>query len=444
MARFLTAGYVPQAKQLEFHAAARECDRQDGPEMIGYGGTRGQAKTHAILAQVAMDDCQRFPGLKVLYLRKIQASAGEQLEDLVNKLLVAIAHLYNSTKGRVKFPNDSGIIIGGFKDEKDIDKYIGIEYDLIIIEDATTLTKIKIDQIRGSLRTSKEGWRPRIYMATNPGGVGHAWFKKMFVDPWTAHRQTLTRFIHTTMGDNVFINEGYARYLNSLTGWLRRAWRDGDFTIAAGQFFTPFDQAIHVIEPFYIDPGQLWWGALDYGFVHWTMAGLFARQGENYYVVDEYAARRKLTEQNANGIHAMLDRNNLNINQLRKFVAGPDVFAKRGQELTIADEYEANGLKLTPATTDRINGAARILTLLGNPNPAPGEDYIPPRLFIFDRCHRLIEQLPEMQHDPNRGEDVLKVDCDSDTGEGGDDAYDYCRYGLINDTRWTGVINYAG
>ncbi len=38
-----------------------------------------------------------------------------------------------------------------------------------------------------------------------------------------------------------------------------------------------------------------------------------------------------------------------------------------------------------------------------------------------------METLPAMQHDPNRPEDVLKVDAD-EHGVGGDDAADALRY----------------
>ncbi len=48
-------------------------------------------------------------------------------------------------------------------------------------------------------------------------------------------------------------------------------------------------------------------------------------------------------------------------------------------------------------------------------------------MFIHRRCGRLIETLPSLQHDPNRPEDVLKVDADDD-GNGGDDAADALRY----------------
>ena len=52
---------------------------------------------------------------------------------------------------------------------------------------------------------------------------------------------------------------------------------------------------------------------------------------------------------------------------------------------------------------------------------------VPARLFFHERCTRLIECLPSLQHDPNRPEDVLKVDADED-GVGGDDAADCLRY----------------
>jgi hypothetical protein len=157
MARFIHAGYVPLARSLEFHAAAIE----PGVELVGYGGSRGEAKSHAIIAQAGIDDCQKFDGMKWLYLRKIQKSAGEQFEDLMSKVLGNVPHKY--TRGILRFSNGSRFIIGGYRSENDIDAYIGVEYDGIILEDATTLTKSKFDRIRGSLRTSKEGWRPKLY-----------------------------------------------------------------------------------------------------------------------------------------------------------------------------------------------------------------------------------------------------------------------------------------
>ena len=65
---------------------------------------------------------------------------------------------------------------------------------------------------------------------------------------------------------------------------------------------------------------------------------------------------------------------------------------------------------------------AEVLQRLGDPDGG-----VRPTLSVHRRCGRLIETLPGLQHDPNRQEDVLKVDVDED-GVGGDDAADALRY----------------
>ena len=80
------------------------------------------------------------------------------------------------------------------------------------------------------------------------------------------------------------------------------------------------------------------------------------------------------------------------------------------------------GLSLKPANMDHINGWAEILQRLGDPGAG-----VRPTMFIHRPCARLLECLASLQHDPNRPEDVLKVDADEE-GIGGDDAADACRY----------------
>jgi phage terminase large subunit len=104
-------------------------------------------------------------------------------------------------------------------------------------------------------------------------------------------------------------------------------------------------------------------------------------------------------------------------------------------EQTIAEQYAAGGIALAPANDDRVNGAAEVLRLLG-------DERQPARLFVSERCRWLIECLPAMEHDPNRPEDVLKVDVDED-GNGGDDAYDALRYGLMARPAGSFVMRYA-
>src|ERR1035437_4319943 len=142
---FIKAGVFLQPKQLEFCALARECDNEficcpncsngeksefiskltgetrqaflrenkfkemegriiceicegrktiSGPKMILAGGGRGSAKSHGIFAQIFCDDCQRVPGLKFLFLRKVGQSNKEQVSDFVTKLLTNLPHKY--------------------------------------------------------------------------------------------------------------------------------------------------------------------------------------------------------------------------------------------------------------------------------------------------------------------------------------------------------------
>jgi hypothetical protein len=221
---FGRAGITLQHRQLAASAAARLCDRPDGPTAIGYGGARGGGKSHWLLAQMGADDCQRVPGLKCLLLRKVGKANLEHFEDLRRKLFSKLPHEFSAFRGILTFANGSRIIAGHFQNEKDIDAYLGLEYDVIGIEEATTLTARKYQDISTCCRSSKTfpstaqlstltsqlsasttdqlstlnsqlstpsispqlstpHWRPRIYSTTNPGGIGHSWYRKMFLPP---------------------------------------------------------------------------------------------------------------------------------------------------------------------------------------------------------------------------------------------------------------------
>lgn len=426
---FLSYGYVPQEKQLEFHAAARLCDDKNKPNEIGFGGARGGSKTFSTFAQVALDDCQRYPGLKVLFLRKVSKAANEAIEDLRYQLLQSCPHEFKTQKSTIIFPNGSKIIVGHFQNEKDIDNYLGLEYDIIVIEEATQLSFSKIEKIKTCNRSGKvyngEIFRPRMYYTTNPGGVGHSWFKKKFVEPYRAGTENDTKFIPSTVYDNKKINPEYIKTLESLTGWLREAWLDGSWDVFAGQFFSNWNYD-RIVKPISTPlPGQTVWCAMDYGFTHPTVVYLFSEYDGKVQVIDEFRAIKQLPSQNAEEIHAMLARHGLTVDSLDAFVAGRDVFANRGDEnaRTIADQYASHGIILTAAIDDRVNGWAELLKLFG-------DDKREPQIEISPLCKYLIQCIPSLQHNPKRPEDVLKTNVNDD-GENGDDEGDTLRYGVM-------------
>ena len=467
MENFLRAEILLQPRQMAASAAARRCDRADGPTALGYGGARGGGKSHWLLAQMGADDCQRVPGLKCLLLRKVGKANMEHFEDLRKRLFSGLKHEFAAYRGVLTFANGSRIIAGHFQSEKDIDAYLGLEYDVIGIEEATTLTSRKYQDISTCCRSSKvladgHHWRPRIYSTTNPGGVGHAWYRAKFILGLEKSDKSKAHFIPARVDDNQFNNPEYRQVLEGLTGWQKRAWLEGDWDIAAGQFFTTFRRAVHVVgdvddsgvSPQFLPPtipqkhagltplavfdetrAREWFIALDYGFAHYTVALLGCTDGDgNIFVVDEHAERLWLPQRHAAAIKAMIGRRKigdrrLELGDIKRIVAGADVFSRQSDGTTIAAQYAQHGLTLRVANTDRINGWAEILQRFGDVDGG-----IRPTLFIHKRCGRLIETLPTLQHDPNRPEDVLKVDADED-GVGGDDAADALRYLVATKSR---------
>ena len=417
--RFIKAGYIPLVGMLPFHAAARSADKGGGPEWIALGGKRGPGKSHTIMAQV-MDDCLRTKDLKVLFLRRIQKSAKESMEDVIRKVFTYTPH--SLTHNGLSLDNGSRIAIGGYKDANDIDKYLGIEYDIITIEECTQITEDKVMKLRGSLRSSKTTWRPRIYMSTNADGVGLGWFKKMFIEPNRNHTETVTRFFDVTNIYNPFINVEYEAFLDSLTGALRKAWKDGDWDAFAGQAFPMWNQTIHVISPFEIPIEWPRWRGIDEGFAAPFCCIWMTRDPQTrrmYAYREAYQKELTLTQQ-AELINSMSLANE----RFQFTYADPAMWQRKnaqGRVFSAADEYASRGIQLTRADNDRISGKRKIDSAL---SLAPDGE---PAVQIFSTCTNLIGQLSTLARDKLNPEDV------DTTAE--DHAYDAFRYSQTNERR---------
>ena len=436
--RFLNSGYVPLPWQWELHAAAREADRPEGPVQIAAGGSRGPGKTHGIFAQGALDDSQRVPKLKGLFLRQTGLAAKESLDDLVEKVLAGhIEYEYKANK--VKFPNGSRILLGGFKDEKDIDKYIGIEYDWIAVEEANQLTETKIKKLRGSLRTSKSNWRPRLYTSFNPGGVGHGYVKKTFVEPYREEIEKDTRFIPATYKANPYNNPEYTLFLEELTGQLGEAWREGNFDILAGQYFTEWNEKIHVIEPFEIPRDWKRWCELDYGFDKPSWLSWNAMSPEGQGIIYRELYRSGLTySMLAEEWNAMTPTEEI----IDYLVADPSIWNRDGRSeggLSGAEIFESRvrelnqgrenrrSVRLLRGNNDRLAGWAAFREWLRpykTRSPHTGKEIITAKLQAFSTCTEFIRTMPLQVHDERNPED-LNTDLEEHPQDGK-------RYGIMS------------
>jgi hypothetical protein len=433
---FTNAGIVLQQKQWEIAATCRLCDLTDGPKAVMVAGGRGAAKTHGIMAVEFIDDCQRIPGLKCLILRKISSSNKQQVADFLKKLLGNVKHQYREYRQTIEFENDSLIILGNFKDEKDIDKYLGLEYDLIHLVESNQLTPTKRINILSCLRTNKTNWRPRSYEDTNPGGIAHVSNKMLFVEPWKreqsgGEKQTETRYIHCTIDDNQFVDKGYKQYLEKLVGWQREAWLHGSWEFMAGAFFSNFHPDIHVYPNKQTDLNlktvTRWFGGLDYGFSHPTafMLGCETENGDIFCVRSYGEAGLTIEEHSAN-IKDVLALFHLDVSDLEFIAAGRDCFRVDKDGSTVATEYQERGIMLNSVQIDRVNAWSQVAQRFGDIS-----HQIRPTCFIHQSCGELILQIQSAQCDPKRPNDVLKMNCDPETLEGGDDELEAFRNMIV-------------
>lgn len=432
--RFEKAGIIMQPKQLEFCGWARRMDTNDciegekGTPELAIGGARGGHKSHTVFTQTAIDDCARFPGCRVLYLRKVGKNAQEQFERLRQAVLGHTKHSY--IKGLIRFPKGSQIRIGHFNCARDIDDYLGMEYEIIIIEEWTALPKTAHQAMRNSNRTAM-AMMPRIYNSTNPLGVGHLEYKKRYVLHERKNSNVTNRrrkFIATTVYDNRFVNQEYVGNLEENTGAELRAYLYGDWDVPAGAYFETFNYDLHTREQMEIPRNWIIWASMDYGFQHWNMIYFHTKYDGLTYTFHELAHRKHYVSEIVPEIKLALAEYGRRIDDLEVFLVGSDVFAKRGEaKRTVGQQYEDFGIPMTAALTgpgSRIAGAHHMSKLLGNPVRE-----IDPKWVITRNCPRLVETLPSLERNPNNPEDVLKVDM-ADDGSGGDDAYDGSRYGL--------------
>src|SRR5207342_722470 len=81
--------------------------------------------------------------------------------------------------------------LGYLHSDTDVTRYQGPEYQLILWDELTHFTRRQYTYMRSRLRAAgpvrarleELGWLPRMMSGTNPGGPGHDWVRRMFVDP---------------------------------------------------------------------------------------------------------------------------------------------------------------------------------------------------------------------------------------------------------------------
>ena len=392
---------------------------KDKHRHIAYGGARGGGKSWAVRTKSKLL-AFRYPGIKILIVRKTYKELQNNHIEQLTEELAGFAK-YNRSDKMFRFPNGSTISFGYCANEGDLGQYQGAEYDVVFIDEAGQLQESWIRKINLCVRGTN-GFPKRTYYTLNPGGPGHAYFKRVFVDRNFNPDEDPDDyfFIQAKVEDNKALMDtqpDYLRELENLPPTLRAAWKDGRWDVYEGQFFEDFRDDpehyqdrrwTHVIEPFEIPDGWTICRSYDFGYGKPFSCAWWAvdYDGTIYRIMELYGCTRTPNE----GVKWTPDKQFEEIHKTEMQhpwlkgktiigVADPAIWdASRGE--SVADTAARYGVFFTPGDNERIAGWMQCHYRL----QFDEDGY--PRMYVFNTCRAFIRTIPTLIYDEHRAEDL--------------------------------------
>jgi len=410
--------YRPFPKQALFHESTAKYRL--------FGGAAGPGKSMALLME-GVSQANDHPGSNTLLLRRTFPELEKSLLLYFRRNVPRELYRdFNESRRRVTWWNGSVTQFGFSRSEHDIYQYQGGEFLFIGVDELTQFTLGQWTFLTSRNRCSVPGAVPCMAGATNPGGVGHAWVKALWIERRAApgmesadeYNPLDYDYIPALIEDNPVYrkDQNYRRTLEALPNHLRHAFLEGDWNIFAGQYYDIFELRLHTARAEELGrvcaaPWLPRWISIDWGFEHPAAVYWHVQDGASTYTYREFVVQRLSPRTLA---HEIVERSRGE--KIDAVYLGPDAFAQRTDEATIADQlgtvFAQRGIpRPAPADNDRIGGWMLLYQLL-----EAGQ------WVISDGCRRLIEVLPTLVRDERNTEDVAKSD--------GDDAADAARYGL--------------
>ena len=368
---------------------------------VCYGGARGGGKSH-VVDRRAIYGALHYPGFKGLIVRRQYDDLLENHIEPMKRLLPPQVAEYNSAKHMLCFFNGSTIRFGHYNYDTTADKYQGQQYDWIFIDEATQFTEEQFRMLGACLR-GVSGIPKHFYLTCNPGGVGHKWVKRLFVDRdfRPGENPQDYRFIFASVEDNAVLlqhSPAYIDMLNNLPERLRAAHRYGDWNALSGTYFDEFSER-HVVDPFPIPPGWRRYRAFDYGLDMFACYWIAVDYAGRCYVYREFCRSGLIVREAAQEIR----NNTAPGEQIDITFAPPDMWSTQKTDgKTMAEDFLQNGVPIVRVSNNRVQGHLQIKQLLA---PMPDGK---PQLLFFRNCRQIIEDLPAIQADETNPNDCAK------------------------------------
>ncbi len=374
----------------------------------------------------------KYPNTKGLIIRKTYP---ELLSNHIRKFFLEYPitkSWYNKGEKAIYYPNGSITEFSYLGNEDDVFNFQGREYEDISVDEITQHDWESISILRSSNRTTNKDVKPTMFLTGNPGGRGHNQVKRIFIDRKfrEGERPEDYAFVQAFVQDNRAILDAdpdYISRLENLPEHLKRAYLYGDWSIFAGQMFGELRESIHIVEPFELSKTTRYYAGYDYGFNHPFAFVLCALTTDGQsYVVSHIRKRFCKPDEQARLMLQMLEGKGR-----VEIYCGHDIFANRDGGRTIEDQLMDAGFAksehtLNYASLNHIQGIAELRKLFAYASDKT------PLIKFFRNTREVFDCLLEQQINPNKPEDVIKLDAVD--GEGGDDLYDALRMAALS---WT-------
>lgn len=436
-----------------------------------YGGAAGGGKSYALLAE-AMRYAQ-YGDYRALIVRKTLNDLRELVQKGKELYQAAFPGTqYNKQDKVFTFPSGATIWLNYVDSDDDVETYQGQAFAFIAFDELTQWpTAYAWNYLTSRCRTTNPNITPTMRATTNPGGVGHGWVKKMFIDPapegksfWARDLETgeilvddeeydengfpnpdynkpifKRKFIAAKLKDNPYLAKGkqYRRALLSLPEHQRKQLLEGSWDIVEGAAFTEFNRQLHTCEPFFIPNNWRKFRAADYGYGSYSAVLWFAvAPSGTIYIYREMYVTQTLARTIAEDIHEIETEND---EKVQYGVLDSScwntlgVEGKRNRGKTIAEDLTYGRVKWRPS--DRGKGSRKFGKQLIHSHLAIDEITEVPGLIIFDTCTNLISQLPVLQLD--------KKDPDDVNTKSEDHLYDALRYGLLSRPKSKSIMDFT-
>ena len=400
-----------------------------GAQEVLFGGAAWGGKSYAQLIDAFLY-AMRYKKSRQIMFRRTFSELEKSLVRKALEIYPGELYSYQATRHVMEFVNGSVIDFGYCDGLKDAYNYQSLEFDVLRFDELTHFTEDMYLYLISRLRGAND-YPKQVKSSTNPGGVGHAWVKRRFLEGAAPGVEQCTPlgsriFLPSLVTDNPFLLEkdpGYIKRLQNLPKKDQQALLYGNWDIFEGQFFSEWDEKVHVCEPFEIPGHWQRFRAIDYGLD--MFCGLFLARspaGQVFVYREVYEKDLVVSQAAKRLLQASFGE------PIVMTLAPPDLWGRRNDTgKSAAQIFAQEGVLLVKSQNDRAFGNLCVKEFLRVFTNEFGQKDA--RLKIFRNCENLIRTLPAICYDPQNpsdaarsphelthAPDALRYFCSFDTG----------------------------